>query len=97
MTEKGRESIVVFGLNDGFPRQLPRERKGVLLGLTVLLQAYDETVESNPQKALEIKERIFDYPFGAVLDWMVATAQTPNAARLLDSVIAALIDRHRVC
>lgn len=94
---KGPESIRVFGLNDDTsPRRLPTGRRQALVSLVALLKEYDREVVANPTKAAEIKATIKDYPFSAVLSWLVQIAQVPAGRTVLGAPVVALVRNHQV-
>jgi uncharacterized protein (TIGR02646 family) len=94
---KGAPSITVFGLNDDrLPRKLPQGRRAAIINLTALLKDYDQTVTTDPAWADEIKEAATQSPFGAVFDWLMATAKTKNAARVLGADVVTIVVRHNM-
>jgi uncharacterized protein (TIGR02646 family) len=97
LSPKGAASIRVFGLNDTKPpRRLPRARQHALVKLEALLHRYDDAVTSNPTKAQTIREAICEHPFSAVLVWLLATAQLPGAAHVLDPKLLSILQHHNV-
>lgn len=94
---KGAESITVFGLNDkASARNLPRGRRQAFLSLLALLQEYDRVHADDADKAEEIKLAAKDFPFSAVLSWLVNTANDPSGLSVLGGDVVGLIQTHRV-
>ncbi|MDR9753568.1 hypothetical protein RG836_19140 [Pseudomonas sp. SZMC_28357] len=94
---KGAESIKVFGLNDtASSRNLPLGRRQAFVCLLALLKEYDSVHVNDPNKANEIRLAAKDFPFSAVLNWLVTTAQLPNGPSVLGADVAGLIQTHNV-
>lgn len=95
--KKGPESIRVFGLNDDTsPRRLPTGRRQALVGLVALLKDYDLEVAANHVKAAEIRRTVEDYPFSAVLHWLVRIAQGAAGTTVLGADVVSLVQKHQV-
>lgn len=96
-SDKGRASIDVFGLNDDTsPRKLPTGRRGALLSLIALLILYDQEKVENPERAGEIRATVQEYPFSAVLHWLVRIAETSAGPIVLGQKVVNLLHIHKV-
>lgn len=94
---KGPESIRVFGLNDDTsPRRLPTGRQQALVSLTALLKEYDREITGDPDRAAEIRATVSDFPFSAVLHWMIRIANAPSGTVVLGADVVGLIRKHEV-
>jgi hypothetical protein len=94
---KGSASITVFGLNDdSSPRRLPTGRRHALVCLVALLKEFDRDAARDPNMATRIKSAVQDYPFSAVLHWLVQIAQLQSAHVVLGQDVVDLVQRHQV-
>lgn len=94
---KGDSSIAVFGLNDDdAPRRLPSGRKQAIISLIALLRDYRHEVVNDPNRAGEIKNAICDFPFSAVLHWLVSICQSPHGNTVLPQDIVDMTQAHNL-
>lgn len=97
ITQKGSESIRVFGLNDNaMPRRLPKGRRDSLISLVALLKEYDAEIQVNPGRAASIQDAIRDFPFSVVLSYLVGVAGSAVGVTLLGQQVVGIINRHGV-
>jgi uncharacterized protein (TIGR02646 family) len=96
-TQKGVESIRVFGLNDDrSPRRLPTARRDTLVTLLALLKCFDAQIATDPTKANAIRDALRRHPFSAVMQWLVSIASRPSGAAVLGVDVVQLVQKHQV-
>ncbi|WP_309889808.1 HNH endonuclease domain-containing protein [Archangium sp.] len=81
LTLKGEKSIEVFGLGRDI---LEKGRKNAWRALQALLVHYRDACQRGDEKeAQAIKHAVLEYPFASVFTWVVAIAESAEAARFI--------------